>query len=359
MIIMRGDASLHIQRDKDLSAFNTLALPVRVSHFCEVADLVELRQAVNFGISKGLQIIPLGQGSNVVFSSDLNALVVSINFRGIKKLSQSTLNGYVDVKFSAGENWHQAVIFCLENGWFGLENLSLIPGNMGAAAIQNIGAYGVELSDVLRSVDIFNIETNSTAVLGREECQLSYRNSVFKQSLKDKCIITDITLRLSTTARVNIEYPALSEYFARHKLTLTPSNVSRAVCHLRQAKLPDYRELPNVGSFFKNPVLSISEFDQLKALKKCANMEIPHYRDVKGMIKVPAGWLIDQLGFRGARQGAAGVHENQALVLVNYGQGPKTEWCRDVMSLAKNIRDTVKSEFLIELEIEPRVYGSL
>ncbi|MDA8681812.1 UDP-N-acetylmuramate dehydrogenase [Porticoccaceae bacterium] len=352
-------APLKIYRDKSMGNLNTLALPAKVSHFCVVTNVGELQQAIEFANSEGLQIIPLGAGSNVVLTVNLDALVVSINFQGIENVDSNEAGDYVDIKFSAGENWHQSVIHSLNNGWYGLENLSLIPGNIGAAAIQNIGAYGAELSDTLVSVGVFNIESYACSQLSREECQFSYRNSIFKQSLKDKCIITDITLRLSRKAKLNIEYPALLEYFNSHNLSPTARNVSRAVCDLRRCKLPDYKMLPNVGSFFTNPVLSIHEFEKLKGLQRYRHIDIPFYRNLDGMIKVPAGWLIDNLGFRGARQGSAGVHEKQALVLVNHRDGPQDDWARDIMLLATQIRDTVKSQCLIQLEIEPRVYGPL
>ena len=248
------------------------------------------------------------------------------------------------------------VLMCLDRGWYGLENLSLIPGNMGAAAIQNIGAYGVELSSRLVSLQVVDIHSGTCSELDREACQFSYRDSIFKQSLKDKCIITHLTLRLSTEPNINIDYPALNAYFVALDKDPTPQLVSNAVCKIRREKLPDPNELANVGSFFKNPVIARSALAHVQAVD--GNVEVPFYPQTDGSVKVPAAWLIDQCQFRGVRRGNVGVHDKQALVLVNYSNEGDNDSAREVLALAKEIQVAVKVRFGIVLEVEPRIYGS-
>jgi len=287
-------------------------------------------------------------------------LVIYLDLRGVTvKDAVDTAEDYVDVTFQAGEDWHEMVSYSLAQGWYGLENLSLIPGNMGAAAIQNIGAYGVELSDILTSLKVFDIESGQLLTLTTKECQFSYRNSVFKQSLKDKCIITEVTLRLSTQPVINLEYPALTDYFDDQLASPTPHMVSEAVCNIRRSKLPDPNELPNVGSFFKNPVISAVSFTSIERQFESKDVKVPGYIQSSGSVKVPAGWLVEQCQFQGVRQGSAGVHKDQALVLVNYNDSMTSDPAKDILGLADNIQRMVAAEFGIDLDIEPRIYGSL
>jgi UDP-N-acetylmuramate dehydrogenase len=252
------------------------------------------------------------------------------------------------VTFAAGENWHQMVQYCLQQCWYGLENLSLIPGNMGAAPIQNIGAYGVELCDLFVSLQAIDIDTGKTLELDREQCEFGYRDSIFKQAYKDRYLITHVCLRLSKQPNTHIQYPALAQ--ALGDRTPTPELVGETVCRIRQQKLPDPAQLPNAGSFFKNPIVAESALERLHN----HGDSVPHYLQPDGRYKIAAAWLIDQCGFRGQSRGAVGVHEHQALVLINCG-GTGTE----LMALAAEIQNAVAVKFGIELEIEPRLYGTI
>ena len=290
-----------------------------------------------------------------------------------------------------GENWHQAVIYCLDQGWYGLENLSLIPGNMGAAPIQNIGAYGVELCDLFVSLEAVEISTGRLVVINKADCEFGYRDSIFKQAYENQYLITQVTLALSRVPKVNIHYPALAAALADQRLDQmakdalpTPEMVSAAVCSVRRSKLPDPAQIPNAGSFFKNPVVRLELLQKLlesnpgmphfiqslsnQTNSNQTNSNQPHSNQPHSnqtppnrehssqslaSAKIPAAWLIDQCGFRGLRSGNVAVHEHQALVLVNFG-GTGTE----LLGLAAEIQAKVQARFSIALEIEPRVYGS-
>jgi len=326
-----------------LKPFNTLALPATAQYYSVVTRVEQISQALEFARQHHLDITPLGGGSNLVLASDLSGLVVHIALTGITshQLSADT----VEVTCAAGENWHDMVQYCLNHGWYGLENLALIPGNVGAAPIQNIGAYGVELSDLLVSVDVIEIKTGIRSTLNCQQLEFAYRTSIFKQQAKDLYIIVGIRLRLSTEPVVNIDYPALqNELKGRNP---TPEAVFDAVCKIRREKLPDPVQLPNVGSFFKNPVIDQPLADRLAD----SFPGLPIYPLANQQYKLPAAWLIEHCGFRGVRRGAVGMHSNQALVLVNY-QGDGS----DVMALAEEIKSQVADKFSISLEIEPRVY---
>ena len=352
--------SFTVETDKCLQALNTLALPAKASHFCTLSKFHHVKQALDFATDNDLTVIPLGAGSNIVLASNLTGLVLSLNLLGITEQKGSASNNdTVDVTFGAGENWHNAVIYTLKQGWYGLENLSLIPGNSGAAAIQNIGAYGVELADVLVSLKAVDIESGALLNLTNQECKFGYRDSIFKQSLKDKCIITEITLRLTKTPMVNLDYPALRAYFPESTTLPSPLLVSDAVCQIRRSKLPDPKELPNVGSFFKNPIVSADTLGRIQKEHSALDIELPFYPQDDGSIKIPAAWLVEYCQFKGFRRGSVGVHKDQALVLVNYNDVEGSDSAREILQLAQEIQRTVETEFGIELEVEPRVYGSL
>ena len=348
---------LQIETKKSLLTMNTMALPSTAEYFCSASTVDEVKKALSFAREHNLAVTPLGAGSNVVLAGNLSGLVVHLGLKGWESVvPQGVSTEYVDVTFAAGESWHDMVLMCLDRGWYGLENLSLIPGNMGAAAIQNIGAYGVEFSSRLVSLQVVDIHSGTCSELDREACQFSYRDSIFKQSLKDKCIITHLTLRLSTEPNINIDYPALNAYFVALDKDPTPQLVSNAVCKIRREKLPDPNELVNVGSFFKNPVIARSALALVQAVD--GNVEVPFYPQTDGSVKVPAAWLIDQCQFRGVRRGNVGVHDKQALVLVNYSNEGDNDSARKVLALAKEIQVAVKVRFGIVLEVEPRIYGA-
>ena len=328
----------------DLRDFNSLALPAKAEYFCSVDNINQLQQALAYAQQNELNITPIGGGSNLVLAGDISGLVLHVNFKNVS--TSREIDNSIDISVGAGENWHDFVALCLKNGWHGLENLALIPGNIGAAPIQNIGAYGVELSQFLQSVNVVNIEASEAEVLTCKDCAFGYRTSIFKQSGMDKYIITAVNLRLSTQPIVNIHYPALVEVMKG--VEATPQNVFKAVCEIRSSKLPDPKDIPNVGSFFKNPIISNQQAQDLIAKYP----EMPLYPLQDSLTKIAAAWLIEHCGFKGARHGKVGVHHQQALVLVNFeGNG------QDILQLAESIKSKVAEKFAVELEIEPRIYG--
>lgn len=339
-----------IQQNVSLEPFNSLALPAEAEFFCTVRDRAELCAALQFAHSRQLVVTPIGGGSNIVLAANLSGLVVHMDLRGV---SHRAVGRVIEVTFAAGENWHQQVQSCLEQGWYGMENLALIPGSMGAAPIQNIGAYGVELSDLFVSLNAIDKLSGEAVEFDRAACQFGYRDSVFKNAARDRYLIVDITLGLTTQPQINIQYPALQaavNQHARSAAEIGPELVSAMVCQIRRQKLPDPELIPNAGSFFKNPLVTRAQTDAL--LQRYPQM--PHYAQADGDSKIPAAWLIEQCGFKGTVRGAVGVHDRQALVLVNLGGGNGTE----LLELAAELCDAVKQRFAIELEIEPRVYGA-
>ncbi|MCK9503560.1 MAG: UDP-N-acetylmuramate dehydrogenase [Porticoccaceae bacterium] len=331
-----------------LEPFNSLALPGLAEFFCRAASLAELREALAFARSRSLPVTLLGGGSNTVVGGDVPGLVVALATKGIEVVS--TLNSRVIIRVAAGENWHQLVRFTLDKGWYGLENLALIPGSVGAAPIQNIGAYGVELESVLESVEVMDMTDGNLRQLSRADCQLGYRDSIFKHSLKGRVVITSVNLVLTTKAQPNLSYGELKEALAAFAKP-SPQQVFDLVCALRKAKLPDPDVIHNAGSFFKNPLLS--------AAKAGALMErfpdIPRYPQADGTVKFPAAWFIDRAGWKGRREAHVGVHQHQALVLIHLGGG-----CgRELLDFAARIARDVKTKFAVELEMEPVVIGSV
>jgi UDP-N-acetylmuramate dehydrogenase len=273
--------------------------------------------------------------------------VAHINLKGISVISEG--NTHKILKVMAGENWHEFVMYCVNNDLGGVENLSLIPGNVGTAPIQNIGAYGVELKDVFESCAAIDMETLEEKIFDREACEFGYRNSTFKQNAKGKYIITSVNLKLSTSQhKTSTSYGAIREKLLEMKIdTPTISDISKAVIAIRQSKLPDPAILGNSGSFFKNPVISVEHFKQFRR----KNPKAPFYEVSTTQFKIPAGWLIEQAGFKGKRFGDAGVHKNQALVLVNYGNATGSE----IWELALRIQKKVKEKFGIYIEPEVNV----
>ncbi len=331
----------------DLQPLNTLALPARAEYFCRVEQLDQLQAAIDFAKGKNLPITVLGGGSNVVYARDICGLVIQIGLAGIELQARQGDQLLVDV--AAGENWHQLVEYTLAQGWFGLENLALIPGLAGAAPIQNIGAYGVELKDVLDSLQTYDIRSGSEVTLSARDCEFDYRDSIFKRQRQGELIVTRLRLSLSARADLRLDYPALRDAIAQlpENTELTPAVVAETVCRVRRSKLPQPEETPNAGSFFKNPVVPASMAAELKK----AFPGIVTYPHGDGAVKVAAGWLIDQCGWRGKQLGHVGVHHQQALVLVNYG-GTGSE----LLAMAEAVAESVKKRYGITLEIEPRVY---
>lgn len=343
---------LNIQQQVPLLKYNTLALPSTAEYFCKVASDNELQEALAWARQKQLPITLLGGGSNVVLASDLACLVIHIAIPGIELVSEPNQAEKI-IRVGAGEDWHQLVLYTLEQGWYGLENLSLIPGLAGAAPIQNIGAYGVELSDRFHSLEAIKLSSGEAITMTLDDCQFGYRDSFFKGAGRDQYVITAVNLKLSAKANLCLEYPALRQYLETKTLAgvtppaITPKQVSDAVCAIRRSKLPDPTEIANAGSFFKNPVISSEQLETLK--QKYPNLL--NYEQADGRKKLAAGWLVEQAGWKGITSSGVGVHDHQALVLVNYhGTG------KDLLSLAGDIQASVLDKFAISLEIEPRVY---
>ena len=345
-MIEASSTEIQIKQSVDLKPYNSLAIPAVAEYFCSVQDISQLESALAFANDNNLILTPIGGGSNLVIASDLIGLVLHIDLKGIEIISSDKET--INIRFAAGENWHSSVTHCLENGWYGLENLALIPGDMGAAPIQNIGAYGVELCDFVHSVEVIERTTGNLKRLSRDDCQFGYRASVFKQAAKDSYVITAVTLTLNKTPKVNIDYPSLQASLETDNPS--PADIYQAVCHIRRSKLPDPKDIPNVGSFFKNPIVSKDVADTLAQNYP----DLPIYAYSQSQCKLAAAWLIEHCGFKGCRKGDVGVHDKQALVLVNYqGDGAA------VLALAEEIKSVVLQTFAVELQVEPRIYGNL
>lgn len=336
---------VNIQHDISLRKYNTFGIDVRARYFTSVSDTGELG-AILENPDYPERLI-LGGGSNILLTQDLDTLVILMRIKGISVVRED--KSAVWVRAGAGENWHDFVLWTLRNDYGGLENLSLIPGNVGTSPIQNIGAYGVELKDVFVSCEALEVSSGKTVSFTNEECHFGYRDSIFKRDAKGKFIITSVMFRLSrNNHNLHTSYGAIRTTLEERGITTpTIQDVSDAVIAIRQSKLPDPAEIGNSGSFFKNPVIPTSLYEQIKS----AHPEIPGYSLPDYLTKVPAGWLIEQCGFKGSRYGDAGVHSRQALVLVNYSKASG----RDIWKLAQKIMDGVKEEFGILLEPEVNV----
>lgn len=339
---------MNVQRNKALLTYNTLGLQACANAFVNVSCDEEVVAALRWAREHSLPVVPLGDGSNVVLGGDINALVLRQQTRGITVLENG--ENAVKLRIAAGENWHGLVQWCMQQGFFGLQNLALIPGTAGAAPIQNIGAYGVDLQSVLWQVHAVRIADSKPLVLDRTECKFNYRDSVFKQELADQVVITAIDLQLSRRPDSDISYPSLQQYFSENpSIEPTPQAVFDAVVSIRRNRLPDPSAEPNAGSFFKNPVI-----DRCAAERVLAQFPaLPHYPQADGSVKVAAAWMIEHCGWKGYRRENLGVHPQHALVLVNYGADSGEQ----ILRLASEIAGSVYRAFGIQLEIEPRLYG--
>ncbi len=331
----------------NLQKLNTLAVPALANYYVSIKNDDDLHEALAFARTENLPLLLLGGGSNIVLRDDFPGLVVQIKSQGREVVDEN--DEFVWLKVAAGENWHQLVEYSLDNAFYGLENLSLIPGSVGAAPIQNIGAYGVEIKELVAELSALNIRSGLSVTFTNESCQFGYRDSIFKQSLKDQYVITSVTFRLRKQPHLNLAYPALRAALADIvEADITPQQVSAAVIAIRQMKLPDPAVIPNVGSFFKNPIIDQTQFDALKAI----NPAIVSYPASTNQVKLAAGWLIDQAGWRGREVDGAVVHDQQALVLTNPLKSSGTA----VLGLAELIRKSVFEQFGVMLEMEPRIY---
>lgn len=336
---------MDIQENYSLKYLNTFGIDVNARYFVEVSSANELKEALTKKWE--LPFLILGGGSNMLLTDHQQRVVLHLCNKGIEVLNFT--ENKVHLRVAAGENWQNLVDYCLENDYGGLENLSLIPGNVGTAPIQNIGAYGVELKDVFLGCQVVLMADGQTVYMDKAACKFGYRDSIFKRELKGKVVITTVDLELSVKDhKIQTGYGAIQNQLTEYGVE-NPGikDVSRAVIAIRQSKLPDPAKIGNSGSFFKNPELLAEDFKQLQ--DRCP--DIPNYPASNGRTKVPAGWLIDQAGLKGYRKGDSGVHEKQALVLVNYGSATGSE----ILELAQYVQQKVKEDFGIMLQPEVNI----
>lgn len=333
---------MNIQENISLKPYNTFGIDKKARYFISASSENEIKKVLIKAKELKLPVIVIGGGSNILLTKDLDSFVLKIDIKGIKILDQSKENIIVEV--GAGESWHEFVLHCLQNNWSGVENLSLIPGTVGASPMQNIGAYGIEIKDVFESLKAINRETLEEEDFDWKACRFGYRESIFKNDLKNKYIITRVIFKLNKNPVFHIEYGAIKETLAEMKVKeLSISAISNAVIKIRQSKLPDPKFIGNAGSFFKNPTVSDSHFENLRSTFP----DIPGYPIEEG-VKIPAAWLIEQTGWKGKKLGNIGVHKHHPLVLVNYGGGNG----KDIQRLSEEIQQSVLEKFNVRLQPE-------
>jgi len=333
-----------ITKNKDLQALNTFGIHALAREFAAFSNLNELHELVSSNRAKTLMI--LGGGSNILLTQNVDAFVLRNEIKGFEIISEE--DGVVLVKSGAGEIWHEFVLACIDSGLGGLENLSLIPGSVGASPMQNIGAYGVEIKDVFKELEAYHIESGELHTFSKEQCEFGYRESVFKRKLKGQYVITSVTFQLSREHQVNSTYGAINDELKKMGID-NPSilDISNAVIAIRSSKLPDPKQIGNAGSFFKNPVVEVAVLDNIK--KKYP--DVPSYPAEPGKVKLAAGWLIERAGWKGFTEKNYGVHKLQALVLVNYGGATGKE----IYDLSSQILEDVQRKFGVELEREVNI----
>jgi UDP-N-acetylmuramate dehydrogenase len=336
-----------IQTNVNLKGLHTFGMSVIARYFARVSSVEALTECLAAPVLPASQpLLILGGGSNLLFTQDYDGLVVQNAITGIQIVAEDT--DYVYVKADAGENWHHFVMYCIAQGWGGIENLALIPGNVGASPIQNIGAYGVEIKDVFFALEAIHLREKKQVHFGAEDCAFGYRDSIFKQAAKDQYVITSVTYRLRKVPVLNTSYGAIAGELERMGITEPCiADVAAAVIHIRQSKLPDPAVVGNAGSFFKNPVVDAVTFARLQTKFP----GIAAYPMANGGAKLAAGWLIEQCGWKGYRKGDAGCHDRQALVLVNYGSATG----REVYDLSTAIVEDVAQRFGVQLEREVNI----
>lgn len=335
-----------VYSDYQLQPHNTLNVKALARYFTQVRSIDELQHILANTHYRSLPKLILGGGSNILFTTNYPGLVIKNAIPGISLIQEN--DQYVWLKVGAGETWHHLVLYCLQNGYAGIENLSLIPGTVGAAPIQNIGAYGVEFESVLESLQAIDLFTHDRTSFNKQQCRLGYRDSIFKNEYKNKYMITDVTLKLNKTPYINISYHGIKNVLDKKGITHpTIRDISDAVIHIREQKLPDPKEYPNAGSFFKNPIISFAHFKKLK-------LQFPHlpqFTQANGDIKIPAAWLIEQCHLKGLRHNNAGVSPNHALIIVNYNN-PSGQ---AILALSRHIQNTVQEKFGISLQTEVNI----
>ena len=336
---------MQVYQDYLLKEYNTFGIAATAKYFASFSSAEELEELLSNNKNIPFKMI-LGGGSNILFTRDYNGLVLKNAIPGIKVLDED--NEYIYVNAGAGVKWHDLVLFCIKNNYGGMENLSLIPGNVGASPMQNIGAYGVEVKDIFYELKAFHLEDKIMRSFSAKDCEFGYRDSIFKRQLKGQFAILNVTYRLEKNPDFNISYGAIEKELEKMKIQkLSIKAISDAVIHIRTSKLPDPAIIGNAGSFFKNPVIVKSELKKIENIKK----NIPYYEAGENKYKIPAGWLIERCGWKGYRKGDAGCYEKQALVLVNYGNATGKE----IYDLSEEIKISVQEKFGVELEREVNI----
>ena len=335
-----------IEKSISLKPYNTFGFDIQSQLFTAVRSAEDLKSIWKTTLIPQSNTLILGGGSNILFTQNYPGLILKNEIKMRSLIKEN--NDFVWLKIGGGENWHQAVLWAVENGWGGIENLSLIPGTVGASPIQNIGAYGVELEQVFESLEAFNLDTGKVEVFTHHQCRFGYRDSIFKNEVKGRYFILNVTLKLTKKSAPNISYGDIQNTLDSWGIKApTIADVSDAVIQIRQSKLPDPLVIGNCGSFFKNPVIPIALLNNI--LKN--NSDLRSFPSKEGHVKIPAAWLIEKSGWKGYRKGDSGVHESQALVLVNYGNALGSE----IFSLAKTIQSDVFQNFGVELDMEVNV----
>lgn len=335
---------MQIQENISLKPYNSFGIDAKARYFTSFSDMDELEELTTS--DSPLTTLILGGGSNILFTKDYDGLVLKNQIMGIAELHEDS--EYVYVKAGAGENWHQFVLHCINRNWAGIENLSLIPGNIGATPMQNIGAYGVEIEDVFWDLEAFHIQDKKVVTFTKSDCEFGYRDSVFKNKYKDQFVILNVTYQLRKKPRFNTSYGAIEQELEKMGVKeFSIKAISDAVISIRSSKLPSPGAIGNAGSFFKNPTIDAVTFNSLKSEFE----NIVGYPNADGSVKLAAGWLIEQCGWKGFRKGDAGCHAKQALVLVNFGNATGNE----IYQLSEEILQSVKEKFGISLEREVNI----
>lgn len=336
-----------VQRNYSIKKYNSFGIDVRADYFIEIQSIEDIYSIISDPVFKEKKHLFLSGGCNILFQNDFfDGLIIYVNNKGIEITEKD--DNQVIVKAQAGEDWKEFVKTTIRHSFYGLENLSHIPGKVGASPIQNIGAYGVEVKDSLLCVHAINLSTGEKRFFSKEECQFGYRNSVFKNTLKDQYFIFAVEFLLKKKSNLNLQYGNIQSFLSKKSITEpTLSQLSEAICEIRDEKLPNPEIIGNAGSFFKNPIIHKELFQKLKGIFP----QIPSYPDQSGKVKIPAGWLIEQAGWKGFREGDIGVYDKQALVLVNYGNAKGKE----IVALSQKIQESVNEKFGILIETEVNI----
>lgn len=334
---------MDIQKNISLKPFNTFGIDEVAEFFTELNSEKELKELTTLPYEKKI----MGGGSNILLTKPVNGLVIQNKLKGITKERED--ENYVLVKVSSGENWHNLVMYAIDNKWAGIENLALIPGTVGASPMQNIGAYGVEVKDCIESVTAWHWQEKEFITYTNSECRFGYRDSIFKHDLKGKVFVTSVIYRFNKTPRYNISYGAIEQELEKMGVTeISVKAIAEAVIAIRKSKLPDPAVIGNAGSFFKNPTIPVLQYQKLKE----THADMPSYIVSDDLVKIPAGWLIEKAGWKGYRKDGYGVHAKQALVLVNYGEAKGS----DIKSLANEVVNDITQKFGITLEQEVQTW---